>query len=143
MLVGTTATGLTAAQLSEIHFEGFNGAKILANGEVVPNSASTRLLGDFNFDGHVNAADLTAAMTALSDLKAFISSSSLSSEDLLNIADVDLSGSVNNGDLQGLITYLQTGHGSLAPVPEPATGVLGLIGAASGLLVYRRRRTKS
>ena len=102
LIVGTTTSGLTAAQLSEIHFEGFNGAKMLANGEVVPASASTRLLGDFNFDGHVNAADLTAAMTALSDLNAFKSSGSLSSEDLLNIADVDGSGSRQQCRLAGV-----------------------------------------
>ena len=139
LLVGTTAAGLTAAQLSEIHFEGFNGAQMLASGEVVPLTASTRLLGDFNFDGHVNAADLPAAMSALTDLKSYIASKSLTSEDLLNIGDLDFSGAVNNGDLQGLITYLQAGHGSLAAVPEPASWVLASMGLLAGLSLYRRR----
>src|SRR6185369_11305427 len=48
LIFGTTTGGLNATQLSQIHFAGFNGATILANGEVVPNSASTRVLGDWN-----------------------------------------------------------------------------------------------
>jgi hypothetical protein len=46
----------------------------------------------------------------------------------------------NNADLQGLITYLQTGHGSAAAVPEPASFVLIALGAACLIGVGTRRR---
>jgi hypothetical protein len=95
-------------------------------------------LGDFNTDGHVNTSDIVAAMTALTDLNAYKSSKSLTNEDFLNIADVDQSGSVNNLDLQGLITYLQSGHGSVAPVPEPATIALLAVGLVACALASRR-----
>ena len=137
LIFGIDNTGLTAAQIAQIHFQGFNGATILSTGEVVPVSASTRLLGDFNTDGHVNNTDIIAAMTALTDLNAFKSSKTLTNDDFLNIADVDQSGSVNNLDLQGLITYLQSGHGSVAPVPEPATLIMLLLGAIAGLPMAR------
>ena len=137
LIFGIDNTGLTSAQVGQIHFQGFNGATILSTGEVVPVSASTRLLGDFNTDGHVNNSDIIAAMTALSDLNAYKSSKSLTNEDFLNIADVDQSGSVNNLDLQGLITYLQSGHGSVAPVPEPATLIMLILGTIMGLPMTR------
>ena len=45
LIVGTTNAGLTAAQLSEIHFQGFTGAKMLANGEVVPAVSLDAIVG--------------------------------------------------------------------------------------------------
>jgi autotransporter-associated beta strand protein len=130
VIVGTTGSGLTSAQLSQIHFQGFNGASIRANGEVVPQAVSTRLLGDFNGDSHVNNGDIPVLMNALIDLNAYKSANSLTSDDVLNIGDLDLSGNITNADLQGLLDYLKGGHGSTNPVPEPASWLLMGLGIA-------------
>ena len=49
------------------------------------------LPGDFNRDGHVNAADIPAMIAALTDLNAYKSANSLTSAQLLSIGDIDLS----------------------------------------------------
>jgi Dockerin type I domain len=130
LLVGTSAlTGLTSAQLAEIHFTGLpTGAKLVANGangEVVPLSTTPLLIGDLNGDSHVNATDITTMLTALTDLNAYKTAHpTLDSSSLTDVADLNTDGVFNNLDLQGLITYLKTGHGGLSAVPEPATYVL-------------------
>ena len=45
------------------------------------------------------------------------------------VLDVNQDSQMNNSDLQWLLDYLKTGHGSLTAVPEPATFSLGLLGA--------------
>ena len=140
MVFGSGLTGLTAAQLAAIRFSGFaTGAKFVTGGEIVPASTTALLLGDVNLDGHVNAADLTAMMTALTDLNAYKTAHPTFDP---GIGDVNADGAFNNKDLQGLITYLQGGHGSVSAVPEPAS--LALMGFAIPALSwagYRRRRT--
>src|SRR4029079_6880415 len=133
---------LTAAQRSSIHFQGFNGAVFIGN-ELVPTGVSTRKLGDFNLDSHVNAADVTAALSALTDFAAYKTSRGMSTDDFLNVADVDLSGFVSNADLQSLIGILLSGGGSGAQtpaVPEPETMVLIVMGALPGLMLIRKLR---
>ncbi len=136
------SAGLTAAQIAAVHFQGYNGAKFIGN-ELVPISTTTRKLGDINVDGHVNAADVTAMLGMLTDLNAYKTSKSLSTDDILNIGDIDSSGSVTNADLQALITYIQAGNGSLAPVPEPGTLVLLVCGAIPGAAWLARSRRKN
>ena len=141
LFFGNSTTALTATQLSDITFAGHNaGAKILATGEVVP--LPVLLLGDFNQDGHVNATDITAAETALTSLTAYQAGLGLSNSDLLQIGDLTSDGKVNNQDLQGLLTYLIAGHGSVSPVPEPATLSLLGLGGASLLLIGARKRNR-
>jgi hypothetical protein len=143
--VGTSGlAGLTSAQLAEIHFTGLpTGAKLVANGangEVVPLSTTPLLIGDLNGDSHVNATDITTMLTALTDLNAYKTAHpTLDSASLTDIADLNSDGAFNNLDLQGLITYLKTGHGSLSAVPEPGTYVL-LAAALPAMVTVARRR---
>jgi len=86
------------------------------------------LPGDFNRDGHVDAADVQAMMAALANLSGYNAAhSNLTATQLLDIEDVNHDGVVNNSDLQAMLTLLQSGGGSTNPVPEPSTFVLAVL----------------
>jgi glucose/arabinose dehydrogenase len=100
----------------------FSNGNILA---IVPSP------GDFNRDGHVDAADILPMEQALTNLGGYNAAhSSLTSAQLLEIEDVNGDGKVNNADLQALLNLLQTGGGSTDPVPEPASWVLASLALA-------------
>jgi autotransporter-associated beta strand protein len=139
LFFGSSTAGLTTDQLNQLSFAGHTtGARMLTTGEVVP--VPSLLLGDFNQDGHVDASDLQTEMQALTNVIGYQTGLGLSNPELLQIADVTMDQKFNNADLQGLITYLQTGHGSAAAVPEPASFVLIALGAACLIGVGTRRR---
>jgi autotransporter-associated beta strand protein len=134
---GSSNAGLSGAQLSSVHFNGFNGATLLGTGELIPVSISNFRLGDWNADGTVNSTDIPVMLNALTDLNAYKSSHASFDP---SIGDVNADGAFNNKDVQGLITYLQTGHGSASAVPEPTTlALLGLAIPVLSLAAYRRR----
>ena len=144
----SSKTGLTAAQLSHIHFSGFHtGAAFVVNGasgELVPANATPLLRGDLNQDTHVNAADVTAMLTALTDINAYKAAHpTLDTFEASDILDVDQDGIVSNADLQGLLTTLKSGGGSVAAVPEPPGIVLLATGGLLCLVVQRARRMRS
>ena len=116
---------------------------------MVPYSSATDLMvtfaplaGDFNRDGVVNAADIQAMMSALTDLNDYKAARGLSDADLLAIGDINGDGKFTNADVETLIALVAnssgTGGSSLTAVPEPATLSLAVLGGA-GLLVWRRR----
>ena len=138
------AGGLTASQLSAVHFAGYlTGATILSTGELVPAIPTRLLAGDLNQDQHVNAADISTLLNALGDLNAYVGThSGFDKADLLDVADINGDGAVTNADLQALLNNLKGGTGSVAPVPEPSS--LLLVGpCAVLLLVCCRRRMKA
>ena len=139
LYVGSSNTALTLAQLAEITFAGHGaGALILGSGEIVPF-----LKGDMNQDGHVNASDIKPMMEALTNLAGYKTdfSITLSDQEIASLMDFDNNSARDNGDLQGFLTYLKTGHGSTDAVPEPATWVLALLGfaVATPSLIKRHR----
>jgi hypothetical protein len=131
--------GLTLTQVAQIHFQGFNGATLIGT-EVVPTSASTRVRGDWDLNGSIGIGDLKAMLKALTNLATYKSTNSLTTDDLLNIGDVDASGSVTNSDIQAELNLI--GGGSLAAVPEPATWLLFAVGAAAVVLNRRKIRAR-
>jgi autotransporter-associated beta strand protein len=134
--VGTDLSGLTSAQLNQVNFAGYSpGAMLLATGEIVPIAPAR---GDFNLDRTVDAADIQAMLVALTDLSGYQSSKGLLTSELLAVGDFNGDGSVTNADIQNMLSYVASGAGSLAAVPEPATVWLAVVGAAGCLLASRR-----
>jgi len=82
--------------------------------------------GDFNRDGHVNAADVKSMLTALADLPSYEIAKGLTDPQLLMIGDLNSDNKVTNADLQMLLNNLRTGKGMVDAVPEPATWILAI-----------------
>jgi hypothetical protein len=99
--------------------------------------------GDLNRDGHVNAADISSMMTALSNIPAYESSIGFTGVNadamMMEIGDINGDHVFNNADLQSLVNFLQSGGGTESMVPEPASLTLLML-AAPALLALRNRR---
>lgn len=99
------------------------------------------LWGDFNQDGHVNAADISAMELALAKPNVYDATYNSNAGILNGIGDFNNDGVMNNADLQGFLNYLKNGSGSLTGVPEPAS--LALLGLAVPAFVAVARRRKA
>jgi len=119
-----------------------NALQLIAN-----NGFLTIGPGDFSADGHLTIADISASMTALSNLSAYQSAHNFTATDLANIGNLDGDHATTNLDLQAILVALAntpSGAGSLAPVPEPPTLWLLIIGlTALSLQIFTQSRPKS
>ncbi len=94
------------------------------------------VLGDFNLDGQLTAADVPAMLAALKDLNAYKTAHGLSDAQLRSLGDVNgdfnpakLTGGVNNADLQALLNLLASRGTSMTSVPEPQSLLAAIWGA--------------
>jgi hypothetical protein len=93
--------------------------------------------GDFNRDGQVNAADIPAMMSALTNLSSYKTANNLTNFDLMAFGDINSDGQINNADLQALINLFTSGRNTLAP--EPTSWVLLAVG---GIMLMLSRKLK-
>jgi hypothetical protein len=94
--------------------------------------------GDFNEDGHVDARDIAAMESALTNPTGYETTYGLTAGQLATLGDFNADGNFTNGDLQGFLNYLIAGNGSVTTVPEP--GSLLLLGLAMpGFVIVARR----
>jgi hypothetical protein len=94
--------------------------------------------GDFNLDGHVNAADIPIMQSALANPAAWEATYKVTDATFQSMANVNGSGVINNGQLQALLNLVKGGGGSLNAVPEPSSLILfGLAGL--GLAAAKKR----
>jgi autotransporter-associated beta strand protein len=139
---GSSSGGLSLAQLNSIVFSGSSSphAIQLSTGEIVPGTpAPVPVLGDFNGDRVVSAADLLPMMNALANLSAYETSHHLTDVDMLALGDVNHDGTINNADLQALLVMLNNaGGGNTANVPEPSAFILGLLAMLAIGCIWRR-----
>ena len=89
------------------------------------------VLGDFNLDGHRNAADFTAMQIALTNLPKYELTHGMNDAYLNMIGDLNGDGKVTNSDLQKLSMILISGGGTSENVPEPAGWLLAIVGLLS------------
>ena len=94
--------------------------------------------GDFDQNGVVDARDISAMATALTDEPTFAAAHGLTTSQLALIGDLDGDGKFTNADLPVLLAQLSAGGGSLASVPEPASIVLLALGGLTLATAKRR-----
>jgi hypothetical protein len=110
---------------------------------ILTNSPAPPAPGDYNKDGHVNSADITALELALTNLTLYKSTYSVSDSDLASIDNIpnDSGATLNNSKLQALENLLIAGDGTLSAVPEPGSFILLALGGL-GLAAAKKRMAK-
>jgi hypothetical protein len=130
-------TGLPIGYTIDYNYQSTNALALI--------QASGITLGDWDRNSLVNNADVSVMLKALTDLAAYKTQYLVANDDELKaIGDFNNSGSITNGDIQGLLNFLasQPNGGSIATVPEPAAMVSALIAALSCSIFIRKRRTR-
>jgi autotransporter-associated beta strand protein len=162
ILIGGSLQALTRNELNDIVFAGSASphAVLVMNGadaELVPGTPLAPLKrGDLNGDGFITNADFNQLMIALTNPATYEASypvgAPLSAGELLDVADINRDGSVNNLDMQAELYAINTGiapgatlsggsPANTSAVPEPGSFVLIGLGGLLLSSVARKRRS--
>ena len=138
--IGTVdAAGTYTAPLSTA-----GSATVRATSGIISGTAAVTvnyLMGDMNFDGHRDAADIVAFMQAVTNLGTYQTQEGLSNQDLLAIADINGDNHVDNADLQALISLLANASGGASAsvfsltAPASSAGLAAEKGTANSQIV--------
>jgi hypothetical protein len=126
-------------------------ADIASPGFVAVANTPAFVLGDFNFDGGVDASDIDVYVLAANEggsFDAFIASAQeafgslysgqILTADIVNqIGDINGDGGLDSSDIDPFVPFANNGGARVSAIPEPAA--LGLL-APAALLIGRRRR---
>jgi hypothetical protein len=106
----------------------YNGKGAVVPATFADGTLTVVIRGDYDRDNQLTAGDISAALGALSNLNSYEAMKGLNDAGLSAVGDVDVSGAVDNRDLQSLLISLANagGGGGLSVVPEPAAWVLAL-----------------
>jgi hypothetical protein len=104
-----SSSGLYTAPFASGSFQ-ITAASGLTSGSAT--AGITLLTGDIDGDGQRTSADITALLTALTDLNVYQSSHSLSQNDLIAVCDLNRDGAVTNADIQTMLDLIISISGS-------------------------------
>lgn len=126
--VGDYPIKLTGTIDSGANSKFYNGLGVVVPATFADGMLTVVVRGDFDRDNQLTAGDISAALTALSNLNSYRTMKGLNDAGLLAVGDVNVSGAVDNRDVQSLLVSLANagGGGGLSVVPEPAAWVLAL-----------------
>ena len=94
--------------------------------------------GDFDQDGILTTGDISAMMSAMTDMGSYETAKGFNASQMTKLGDVNNDGSFNNADLQYLLDALKSGGVAGGSVPEPASLTIALL-TLSAVIVVRRR----
>ena len=111
----------------------------LPNGrlQVLVDDTADILVGDMNFDGQVNTADVAPFVLALTDQPTYLDTFDVDEDDMIAAGDINGDGKFNTADVAPFVQLLVDAGHNAANVPEP--GSLALLGGAALTLLRRRR----
>ena len=124
---------------------GWDTSKLYSNGVL---AVTNTMRGDLNRDGQITVADIATLMIALSDISAYQSTHPDVADmtHLLDVADVNGDGVINNADVQVLINLIANnanGGGTISAVPEPTSIYLFSFGAFAILAARSSTKARS
>jgi len=123
---------MTGTAQSAANSKFFSGPGAVVPATFADGTVTVVIRGDYDRDNQLTAGDISAALAALTNLNSYETMKGLDDTGLMAVGDVNVSGAVDNRDVQSLLVLLanSAGGGGISVVPEPAAWALATVAAA-------------